>query len=70
MSPRTSKRLHNRPWKAQARARKREQAQVRADERAARGDAGQLAHLDALLGPGMGAQRERARLQRAIGRAA
>jgi hypothetical protein len=67
MSPR---RQRNRPWKAQVQAHKREQAEARQRERESRGDAGQLARLDALLGAGMGAQRERARLQRRLERAA
>lgn len=67
MSPR---RQRNRPWRAQAQARKREQAEARQAARDARGPAGQLAHLDALLGTGMGARKERARLQRALERAA
>lgn len=67
MSPR---RQRNRPWLANVRARKREQAEERQAARDARGPAGQLARLDALLGVGQGARRERARLQRELERAA
>ncbi len=48
--------------KAQARAEEQLVVQKRQADRAARGDAGQLAKLDALFGVGQGAKRERARL--------
>ena len=45
---------------------RRENAAKQQVERAARTPAQQLAHLDKLLGPGVGAQRERARLAKVL----
>lgn len=50
------------PWKRQRMAARRLEAEARQAVRDARGDEDQLARLDALLGNGKGAQKERARL--------
>ena len=50
------------PWKRQRMAARRREAEARQVARDARGDEEQLARLDALLGDGKGAQKERARL--------
>lgn len=54
----------NRPWLESSPQlyRRREMARANAESRAERGDLGQLERLDELLGPGVGARRERARL--------
>ena len=58
------------PWKRMRRAPRRAAAGARQAEREGRGDEGQLARLDALFGPGKGAQRERERLARRLEMAA
>lgn len=56
----------NVPWKYKVLAKKREAADERQRAREERGDAGQLARLDALFGEGQGAQRERKRLAKRL----
>lgn len=57
-----SRKTGNVPWRYRQVARRRSEAEERQSARKARGDAGQLARLDAMFGEGQGAQRERARL--------
>ena len=66
-APKKERRRRTAPWKYRVMAERRAAAEERQAARAARGDEGQLARLDDLLGPGKGAQRERARLVDRLG---
>lgn len=63
------RRERNVPWKFRLIAVRRADAAARDLARKERGDAGQLARLDAMFGEGQGAQRERARLAKRIEKA-
>lgn len=68
--PKKSRRTNNRPWKSGLQQAKREAAELRQRQRDARSPQQQLDRLDSLLGVGVGAQRERARLLRMLEAAA
>lgn len=70
-APRAQRNGAKAPWKARLVAQRRQAAEERQAARDARDDAAQLRRLDALLGAGVGAKKERARLEaRLVGKKA